>query len=176
MDPPQRIVCSECGNVFYENPLPGVAVVIRNVKGHVLLCKRKKGKFRAGFWCLPCGFIEKDETYLATAYREVYEETGLTICVESIINVFTNFFIDSRPTLVIALLAKYVAGEILPGDDVDMSEWIDAKTMLTDKMAFAADVSIISDYVNGVLEKRGCIKLLNQKSRFHMTSEDIFGF
>ena len=30
-----------------------------------------------GFWCLPCGYLDWDETLAQAMEREVYEETGL---------------------------------------------------------------------------------------------------
>lgn len=34
---------------------------------------------RLGFWNLPCGFLENEETVEQGAKREVYEETGATV-------------------------------------------------------------------------------------------------
>ena len=32
-----------------------------------------------GFWCLPCGYLDWDETLYQAMLREVYEETGLLV-------------------------------------------------------------------------------------------------
>lgn len=47
--------------------------IIFNKNKHVLLIK-----MTAGHWSFPKGHVEAGETEQETAYREVYEETGLT--------------------------------------------------------------------------------------------------
>ncbi|MCX8065887.1 MAG: NUDIX hydrolase [Candidatus Hydrogenedentes bacterium] len=66
----------------YEFPRPSVtvdALVFRRREGgewEILLIKRKYEPF-AGFWALPGGFIEDDETLEEAVERELYEETSL---------------------------------------------------------------------------------------------------
>lgn len=43
----------------------------------VLLIKRSKNMSEGGKWCLPCGYLDWDETPYQAALRELYEETGL---------------------------------------------------------------------------------------------------
>ena len=71
-----REMCSECGTVFYRNPLPVAASVVLNDKREVLLVKRKNEPHK-GMWCLPIGFAELDETIVQAAQRELKEETGI---------------------------------------------------------------------------------------------------
>jgi 8-oxo-dGTP diphosphatase len=52
----------------------GASVVILNASGHVLLVKHTYGRLN---WELPGGNAEADESIIATALREVREETGL---------------------------------------------------------------------------------------------------
>ena len=54
-----------------------VGVVIFNSKGQVFLGRRRGTK---GFWVwqFPQGGMDKGETVLEAAYRELYEETGIT--------------------------------------------------------------------------------------------------
>jgi len=44
----------------------------------IMLCRRGIEP-RKGFWNLPCGFLENEETIQQGAKREVYEETGATV-------------------------------------------------------------------------------------------------
>ncbi len=48
-------------------------VVERDLK--ILLVKRKKGP-ELGYWCVPGGHVEKNETVLHAAKREAHEEAG----------------------------------------------------------------------------------------------------
>lgn len=45
----------------------------------ILLAKRAVGQLEGGKWCLPGGYMERDETTVQTSKREVYEETGYEI-------------------------------------------------------------------------------------------------
>src|SRR5882762_6947678 len=73
----ERFVCTSCGTVHYQNP--------RNVVGtvpvwddKVLLCRRAIEP-RYGYWTLPAGFMENDETAAQAALRETLEESGARI-------------------------------------------------------------------------------------------------
>ncbi|GIJ99709.1 hypothetical protein Aspvir_003711 [Aspergillus viridinutans] len=60
------------------NPRVGVAVVVLNKDGKIILGKRK-GSHGAGTWAFPGGHLEFGESFEACAVREVLEETGLSI-------------------------------------------------------------------------------------------------
>lgn len=46
-----------------------------------------------GYWCLPCGYLDFDETCKQAIAREVLEETGVNIHPEN----FELFFINDNP-------------------------------------------------------------------------------
>lgn len=140
-----RKYCPACGFVQYRNPLPGVSVLI--VKdGKVLLGKRGPASFRPGTWCLPGGFIEFDEDFISAAHREVLEETGLEIEVESIINVVSNFLSNRLHGLVVVFLASVRGGNLRAGDDLESLDWFPLKGDLPE-MAFESDTYLIQRYV-----------------------------
>ena len=53
--------------------------VLRNTKNEVLLGKRMKGKNLKGYWELPGGKIEANETPEEALFREFQEELGVEI-------------------------------------------------------------------------------------------------
>ena len=55
------------------------AIVLSRDKTQILLAKRAEGTPDAGKWCLPGGYMERDETTKQTAERETLEETGYEI-------------------------------------------------------------------------------------------------
>lgn len=56
-----------------------IATVVSLASAHpdILLVKRARGTYKEGMWCLPCGFLDYDETALEAAQREVWEESGI---------------------------------------------------------------------------------------------------
>jgi ADP-ribose pyrophosphatase YjhB (NUDIX family) len=76
-----RAVCPSCHTVHYENPLNVVGTVpwiIEDGILKVLLCQRNIEP-RKGFWTLPAGFMEMNETTEEGALRETQEEAGAQI-------------------------------------------------------------------------------------------------
>lgn len=71
-----------------EQPGVGAAVFVTDRGGKHILLGKRLGAF-AGTWAAPGGKVDKGETILAAARRELFEETGL-LCDESL--VFGGFF------------------------------------------------------------------------------------
>ncbi|WP_062309857.1 NUDIX domain-containing protein [Alicyclobacillus sendaiensis] len=65
---------------------PGVAMIIFDSRGHVLLQKRAD----VGLWGIPSGRVEPGETVVNAAVREVREETGLETRVVRLIGVYSE--------------------------------------------------------------------------------------
>ncbi len=65
---------------------PGVAAVITDPAGRVLLHDRRVGDG----WALPSGAVEPGESVLAALVREVREETGLTVVVERLVGIYSD--------------------------------------------------------------------------------------
>jgi ADP-ribose pyrophosphatase YjhB (NUDIX family) len=67
-----RYICPSCGKVHYVNPLIVVGCVPESDR-RILLCRRAI-KPRYGYWTVPAGFMENDETLAQGAARETLEE------------------------------------------------------------------------------------------------------
>ncbi len=65
---------------------PGVAAMIRNGQGQILLQRRSDN----GLWGLPGGSVEIGESVQQAIVREVEEETGLGVEVERLIGVYSD--------------------------------------------------------------------------------------
>ena len=72
-----RWVCDECGEIHYQNPKVVVGTIPEH-EGRILLCRRAIEP-RYGYWTLPAGFMENDETTAQAAARETEEEAGANI-------------------------------------------------------------------------------------------------
>lgn len=87
-----RLCCLHCGFIFWNNPTPTVSVVIYK-DGEVLMLKRAKEPFR-GYWVLPGGYINVEETPEEAAIREAKEEVNVEISLEKLIGAYR---IDDDP-------------------------------------------------------------------------------
>jgi ADP-ribose pyrophosphatase YjhB (NUDIX family) len=72
-----RWVCDQCGEIHYQNPKLVVGAV-PEYAGKLLLCRRAIEP-RYGYWTLPAGFMENEETAGQAALRETLEEAGARI-------------------------------------------------------------------------------------------------
>jgi ADP-ribose pyrophosphatase YjhB (NUDIX family) len=73
----ERWVCEHCGEIHYQNPKLVIGTVPER-EGKVLLCRRAIEP-RYGYWTLPAGFMENDETTAQAALRETLEEAGAAV-------------------------------------------------------------------------------------------------
>lgn len=86
--------------------------------------------------------MEYNEDFLSAAIREAQEETGLSVRIDSILSVVSNFHTPDLHSLVVVLLAGVTGGRLNPGDDVVACEWV----LLTGpypELAFEADRHIL---------------------------------
>lgn len=85
-DRPRR-VCPDCGFIDYVNPKVVVgSVVVQD--GRILLCRRAIAP-RIGFWTLPAGYLEENESVEDGARREAFEEARAAIAIEGVLAVYT---------------------------------------------------------------------------------------
>jgi ADP-ribose pyrophosphatase YjhB (NUDIX family) len=91
-DTRHRYVCLGCETIHYQNPNI-VAGTIPVHEGKVLLCKRAIEP-RYGFWTLPAGFMENQETTMEAAARETWEEAEAKVKLHSLYTVINVPQID----------------------------------------------------------------------------------
>lgn len=85
-DTRERHVCPACGTIHYQNPKMVVgSIPVWEEAGvtRILLCKRAIEP-RYGYWTLPAGFMENNETTSQAAQRETQEEAGANICLHEL--------------------------------------------------------------------------------------------
>lgn len=113
-----RLTCESCGRILYENPIVGVAGIVRNNRGEILLGKRSQTASYAGLWCIPCGYVEYDEEVRQAVCREFREETGLEITVNKVFAVLSNFHNPLVHTVGIWFESERIGGRLKAGDDL----------------------------------------------------------
>jgi ADP-ribose pyrophosphatase YjhB (NUDIX family) len=118
-----RRVCETCGFIDYVNPKIVVGSVVLH-EGKVLMCRRAIEP-RRGFWTLPAGFMEENETVEEAAMREAMEEAQAEIRIESMLAVYSIPRISQVQIMFRAGLAK---PHFAPGPEsleVRLMEWSD---------------------------------------------------
>ncbi len=99
-----RRVCDRCGEVHYENPKLVVGAVCVHAD-RLLLCRRAIEP-RRGFWTIPAGYMELDETAEEGAVREAREEAGADIEIDALLACYSIRRIDQVQLLFAARLCR----------------------------------------------------------------------
>ena len=76
-----RYVCPNCHAIHYQNPklvIGSIPAWEHDGKLQILLCRRAIEP-RYGYWTLPAGFMENEETTEQAAVRETEEEAGADV-------------------------------------------------------------------------------------------------
>jgi ADP-ribose pyrophosphatase YjhB (NUDIX family) len=145
--------CIACGFVRYRNPAVGVAVVLRDGSGRVLLGRRAKGEY-AGLWCIPCGYVEWGEEVREAARREFREETGLTVEIGPVVAVHSNFHNQKQLTVGIWFAAVASEGTLHAADnELDALEYFDPSS--PPPLAFPTDELVLAQLASEAQNTRG---------------------
>jgi len=124
----ERLYCSRCEKIYYENPTPVVAVIARDNEGKILLIKRKIEP-RKGEWALPSGFMEIEESPVEAALRELTEETGLKGKSKRLIGVYPNNSEIHGYLVTIIYEVRILEGKLCAGDDAEEAEFFSKNQM-----------------------------------------------
>ena len=150
-----------------KNFIVGVGAIVFN-EGRLLVIK---DKFSTGDK-LPGGHIDKNESIKNALKREVYEETGIKIEFESIVNIghFRNGqFGESN--LYIVCTAKALSKNITINDSAEVTEarWIDPEYFLT-----SDDVNNYNKSVVEAAIKNKELKLTEQQIKLRVPDGEVF--
>ncbi|MFQ5959407.1 MAG: NUDIX hydrolase [Alphaproteobacteria bacterium] len=83
----ERLVCEDCGFILYRNPQMVVGAVCA-WEDRLLMCRRAIEP-RRGYWTIPAGYLEFDETAAEGAVREALEEAGAGIEIDAVLAVYS---------------------------------------------------------------------------------------
>ncbi len=122
-DTMERLVCRDCGFVAYENPKIVVGA-IATWEDRILLCRRAIQP-RIGFWTLPAGYMELNETTAEGAAREAWEEARARLDIKSMLAVYN---IPRISQVQVIYLADLVSPDVSAGpesEEVGLFDWDD---------------------------------------------------
>jgi ADP-ribose pyrophosphatase YjhB (NUDIX family) len=120
-DTHERLICRECGYIHYENPKIVVGSVVA-VGEQVLLCRRAIHP-RKGFWTLPAGYLELNESATDGALREAWEEARARISLDGLLGIYSIPRISQVQLIYRARLAEpgFAAGP--ESEEVALFDW-----------------------------------------------------
>ncbi|WP_262692272.1 NUDIX hydrolase [Kordiimonas aestuarii] len=122
-DERERLVCTDCGFIHYENPRIIAGAVVEHA-GRILLCRRaifpQKGR-----WTIPAGYLENGEAPHEGAAREVYEEALAEIEITDLLAVYAVKHISQVHLMYRATLKAPDFGPGTESLEVALFDWQD---------------------------------------------------
>lgn len=126
-----RHVCSVCGAIHYRNPRMVVGAL--PVWGDRILLCRRAIEPRRGFWTLPSGFMENQETVAEAAVRETLEEACARIEVDAL---YTLISVPHINQVHVVHLARLLQNDFAPGAESLEVALFDEASIPWDSIAF----------------------------------------
>jgi len=120
-DQRERAVCAACGKIHYQNPNVVVGAVAF-WEQRVLLCRRAIAP-RIGYWAIPAGYLELEETTEEGACREAWEEAYAELQIVDLLAVYNLAHLSQVQIL---YLAELKHPHVSPGEeslDVGLFSW-----------------------------------------------------
>ncbi|WP_051206511.1 NUDIX hydrolase [Oceanospirillum maris] len=123
-----RHICDACDTIHYHNPKI-VAGTVPVYGDKVLLCKRAIEP-RIGYWTLPAGFMENEETTAEAAARETWEEAQAKVDIShlyvlidtTVISQVYMMFLANMPTAEFGAGPESLEVELFAEEDIPWGE------------------------------------------------------
>lgn len=131
-----RPTCPQCGFTHYANPALAVGVLLTDDRNRFCLVLRGEEP-RKGYWGLPAGFMEGDESAEAGAVRECLEETGLEVALDGLHAVYSYQHANRHTSgLLILYRAHVIGGSPRAGTDTTDVKFFAANEITVEMLAF----------------------------------------
>lgn len=126
-----RFVCESCDSIHYKNPRI-IAGAIPVYGDQVLLCKRAIHP-RQGYWTLPAGFMENEESVEQAAQRETFEEAQAKI---ENLQLYTVISLPHISQVYMLFRSELVDGVFAPGEESLETQLFDEEDIPWQEIAF----------------------------------------
>jgi ADP-ribose pyrophosphatase YjhB (NUDIX family) len=143
-----RYVCTHCNIIHYQNPriIAGTVPVWDN---RILLCRRAIEP-RYGYWTLPAGFMENQETTIEAAARETREEALAEVHIEGLYAVIDVPHIDQ---VHIFYRATLINGEYGAGEESLETQLFEPSDIPWDELSFPTVRKTLELFINDMKQQ-----------------------
>jgi len=119
---------------YPDRPLLGVGAIVHS-EGKILLVKRAKEPNR-GLWIIPGGLVELGESLEKAVAREVKEELGIDVSVESLLGIATELVVDENKRIkyhyvLIDFVVAPLQNEIVLNEESESYGWFSPEMILS---------------------------------------------
>lgn len=140
-DNKHRYVCSDCGNIHYQNPKIITGCLVEH-ENKILLCRRAIEP-QSGKWTLPAGFMENNETCEQGAARETMEEANAVI---KDINLYAIYDIPHISQVYMMYRAQLASEDFSPGIESLEVKLFDRQSVPWELLAFSVIRQVLINY------------------------------
>jgi 8-oxo-dGTP diphosphatase len=143
---PERLVCAQCGFVFYLDPKIAVGTIIRTAASTIVLVRRAIDP-GLGKWVFPGGYVDRGEPLTVAAVREAREESGLDVRLDGLVNIYSY---AGRAPVIVVYAATAIGGSLAIDDESSESGEFEATTIPWQELAFRSTAEGLRDYLAGL--------------------------
>ncbi len=142
---PERLVCTQCGFVFYLDPKIAVGTIIRSTSGRIVLVRRA---IEPGYgkWVFPGGYVDRGEPLTTAAIREAREECGLDVQLDGLVNIYSY---PGRAPVIVVYAATAIGGTLAVDEESLEAAELDTSAIPWDDLAFRSTHEGLRDYLDG---------------------------
>jgi len=143
---PDRLVCTRCGFIFYQDPKVAVGTIIRNGEDHIVLVRRA---IQPGYgkWVFPGGFVDRGEELQSAARREAREESGLEVRLDRLVNIYSY---SDAAVIIVVYAATAIGGDLCGDEECLEAKLFRAEEIPWDDLAFRSTREALRDFLDGV--------------------------
>ncbi len=141
---PERLVCQQCGFIFFLDPKVAVGTIVPLDGGLVLLRRGIEPAY--GKWVFPGGFVDRGERVEEAAIRETREECTLVVRLTRLLNIYSY---PNHPVIIIVYVGEAVEGTVAAGDETLEARTFTPESIPWDELAFPSTAHALKDYLAG---------------------------